>query len=443
MNDDNKIILIASLIAFATVFTLESVPIALPTMTAELNISPVLANWISIAGLLLCVSLELPCGKILPKYGVVKLSKIGSIVLIIGILLSVLTNNPYIIIAGRLIDGFAIGILAISITLLVSYQIPENRLGRAFGILGVFSAVSTLLSPLLGGMLISYASWQLLFAFPLPLLLILLCLLFSFSKDWHYEKGDVNISGFVLFIISMVLVIYGLSFLNTFDGVISLVIGIFLLIAFIYYEVKSSNPIYDFALLKNRKYVINNYGANIHRFAKSGITIVLVMYLQNVRGLSASITGAYIAIIALMIMFFSPLSGHLSDRYDSMFLSRIGLIIMTVSSVLFCFISELGDVAIIVLLIILGIGIGVFESPNKKVVVSSVEPSKLGYAASFLSTMRDSGDILGVTLFTLVIGVFSGVSAYWTLCSQITLVIITLLLVSAIVLFYYDKAVSS
>lgn len=439
MNDENKVILIISLLAFISCFTVESVTIALPEMTTQLHISPVMVNWISIAAFMFAVAFELPCGKILTRYGVITCLKRGLLLLLLSIFITILTDNPYIIILGRLLSGSVIAIMAISIYLLISNQIPKKDLGRALGIGGLASAISVLLAPLIGGILITYTNWRVLLGFPILFIIPLIILLYGFNKEWCNSKVDVDIVGSLLFLLNIVLVIYGLSFLNTYLGVISFILGLVLFVIFLYYETKAKNPIYDFNLLKNKNYVINNYVALAHRLAKSGICIVIISYLQYIRGLSAASTSIYIALIALMMLIFSPLSGKLSDSYDAIRLSKIGLICMIISSLGLCFINNLSNTLIMLFLIILGIGVGLVESPNRKVVLYDIKEEQLGSASSFLSTMRDMGDTIGIALFTLIIGIFSETTDSWVFSSQVTIMIITFVLFSSLALFYANK----
>ena len=439
INDNNKIIITVCLMGFILYFSIESISIALPTMVQQLSISPVLANWISIAGLLLTVAIEIPCGKIIPKFGIVKYSKIGMTVFMISTIITIITNNIYVIIFGRLLLGISLGILAISSMLLITYQIPKNKLGYALGLVGFSSAFAALVSPIIGGLLITYSSWKVLFSFTFPFALIILISLLTFNKEWYHEKININNKSSLLYILAVVLIIFGLSNLNTANGLLPLIIGLILIIIVIYYEIKSEHPIYDFNLLKDKKYVINNYTALVHRLAKSGVTIVLSLYLQNVRGLSATVTGTLIAVIALMMMFFSPLSGKLSDTYNAVLISKIGLILMTVSSILLCFIDSLTNTSLLLLLIMFGTGIGTFESSNRKLILNTSHKEQLGSASSFLSTMRDMGDILGVAMFTVILGTFTGINEYWIVCSEITLILISIFLISALLLFYVNK----
>ena len=83
--------------------------------------------------------------------------------------------------------------------------------------------------------------------------------------------------------------------------------------------------------------------------------------------------------------------------------------------------------------------VGLVESPNRKVVLYDIKEEQLGSASSFLSTMRDMGDTIGIALFTLIIGIFSQTSDSWVFSSQVTIMIITFVLFSSLALFYANK----
>ena len=160
MSDDSKAVLIATLLGFICVFNGQGITIALPYISSSLHISSVFANWISLAFFICGAATGLSCGKIMPKYGVIKTTKVFMVFTIIGAIISVISLNPFIIILGKAIQGFFVSGLFVTAYLIIMNQIDTVKIGRALGISTSGFFIAYLLAPIIGGFLITYVSWQ-------------------------------------------------------------------------------------------------------------------------------------------------------------------------------------------------------------------------------------------------------------------------------------------
>lgn len=149
-----------------------------------------------------------------------------------------------------------------------------------------------------------------------PFCLLELILLFSFNHEW-FEEYDIDKIATILWFILMVAFVYGLSFLDTFIGIISFIISLVLMAIFVYYELQIEDPLYDFRLLKNIKYSIYNYSTMIVVFVVDGMMFVITLYLQHVKGLTSIETGFILGLMAAVLLIMSIIAGRLSDKYSS------------------------------------------------------------------------------------------------------------------------------
>ena len=439
MSDDSKAVLIATLLGFICVFNGQGITIALPYISSSLHISSVFANWISLAFFICGAATGLSCGKIMPKYGVIKTTKVFMVFTIIGAIISVISLNPFIIILGKAIQGFFVSGLFVTAYLIIMNQIDTVKVGRALGISTSGFFIAYLLAPIIGGFLITYVSWQALFLFMVPFCVLALILLFSFNNEW-VEEYDVDKIGTVLWFILMVAFVYGLSFLDTSMGVISFVISLILMAIFVYYELQIDDPLYDFRLLKNLKYSIYNYAAMMIVFVVDGMMFVITLYLQHVKGLTSIETGFILGLMAAVLLVMSIVAGRLSDKYDSVTLSRLGIIIVLLSSILLAFSNYLPLYIIIIGLVVLAIGNGVFDTPTRRMILDIHGSSRLPEVSAFLSSVRDMGSLIALAVFTLILDGFSGIKdnvLYWAISSQYIFIIYILVSISVIVAVYY------
>lgn len=439
MSDDSKAVLIATLLGFICVFNGQGITIALPYISSSLHISSVFANWISLAFFICGAATGLSCGKIMPKYGVIKTTKVFMVFTIIGAIISVISLNPFIIILGKAIQGFFVSGLFVTAYLIIMNQIDTVKVGRALGISTSGFFIAYLLAPIIGGFLITYVSWQALFLFMVPFCVLALILLFSFNNEW-VEEYDVDKIGTVLWFILMVAFVYGLSFLDTSIGLISFVISLILMAIFVYYELQIDDPLYDFRLLKNLKYSVYNYAAMMIVFVVDGMMFVITLYLQHVKGLTSIETGFILGLMAAVLLVMSIVAGRLSDKYDSVTLSRLGIIIVLLSSILLAFSNYLPLYIIIIGLVVLAIGNGVFDTPTRRMILDIHGSSRLPEVSAFLSSVRDMGSLIALAVFTLILDGFSGIKdnvLYWAISSQYIFIIYIIVSISVIVAVYY------
>jgi MFS family permease len=163
-------------------------------------------------------------------------------------------------------------------------------------------------------------------------------------------------------------------------------------------------PTLDLTLFtRNRLFAAANATAFLSYVAVIGVTLMMAIYLESIRGLDPQTAGLFLIAQAAPMALLSPISGWLSDRFGSRLLSTLGMGL--VSSGLFLF-SQLNSTSsaleVISRLVLVGMGFGLFSSPNTSAVMGSVQQEKLGVAAGTLGTMRFMGQSIGLALIGAV-----------------------------------------
>jgi len=182
-------------------------------------------------------------------------------------------------------------------------------------------------------------------------------------------------------------------------------------------------PTLDLSLFtKNRLFAAANATAFLNYVAVNGVTLMMTIYLESIRGFDPQTTGLYLIAQATPMAMLSPLSGWLSDRFGSRLLSSLGMGLVSVGLFLFSQVTSTSPILDVVLrLVLVGIGFGLFSSPNTSAVMGSVKQEKLGVAAGTLGTMRFMGQSIGLALLAAVmattlptralLAVFAGLTA--------------------------------
>ena len=203
---------------------------------------------------------------------------------------------------------------------------------------------------------------------------------------------------------------YGFSNLPETKGIWMISAGVFLLVAFVLWELRSSNPLIDVTLFRhNVVFAFSNVAALINYSATSAVTFLLSIYLQYVRDLSPQTAGFVLVSQPVMMAAFSPLAGRLSDRIEPRIVASLGMTFIVVGLGIFAFFGGNTPLPLVVInLVFLGFGFALFSSPNTNAVMSSVEKRLYGVASATLATMRLTGQMLSMGIVVLILAVTMG-----------------------------------
>ncbi|OED29813.1 MFS transporter [Methanosphaera sp. WGK6] len=446
INEDtiNKyVVIIAVLCSFAVAFTSNAVSVALPTIAHDLNITNIMQNWVVNIYLLIIAAASVPFGKLCGKYGLNKTLKIGIIIYIIGAVLSGLAHNITFLMISRVIHAVGSAILFVNVMAIITSQIPPQRRGQAIGlnVTGVYMGLT--LAPTIGGILSENIGWGSIFYVTIPLIIIAYCLLHLISKEWLIgDDVSIDIVGSLLYVIGIVVLVYGFTRFNQSIGMIMAVIGVIILIFFAKYELKITNPIYNINLFRNSKYTSSNIASLISYFATFVVTYILNYHFQYLEGLDAQTTGLILIVTPLLMAICSPFAGKLSDKIEPQILAAIGMGLVSIALFILCFMNQTTPLYMIIISMALqGIGFGIFSSPNNNVIMGSVSKKDIATASASLSTVRTIGQSFSLGLLTLIFAFIMGnvtinPSNYNLLIqsSQITMIIATISCIIAMIL---------
>ena len=245
---------------------------------------------------------------------------------------------------------------------------------------------------------------------PLSLLIIFITLWKLKGGEWaecHGEKFDLL--GSLFYSISLLLVLVGFSQVgNDPFGKLMIIGG---LIGFLLFtEIRAEHPVLDIKLFtKNRTFAFSNLATLISFTGTFAVVFLLSLYLQYIKRFDPRTTGLVLSSSFVFMALVSPTAGHLADRYDPMKLASLGMILITLSLFTFIFLDASTSIHQIILgLTILGIGSGIFSSPNTKAIMSSVKPKYFGVASATVSTMRLIGQTLSMGMVLFIFSFYLG-----------------------------------
>ncbi len=420
--------------------------IALPDIAIELNFSAEALLWVNIIYMMSFVAFSLPFAKIISQYGVKKSTKISLLLLFVSILISLFSINDMMFLLSRLMQGFSAAILAISLYVIIVEEFEDSEIGSALGVVSSAGYIGLLIAPVVMGFAIVLFDWKWAFVMVLPIIAILMILLNRIDYEWTTEKKHVDNIGSLIYVVMMCLFTYGMTLLDEF-GIVFVVVSFILFIILVKVEKNVPEPIFNFKLLKDAKYVIGNYAAMVTYFTTTITITVLALHLQYILDVEEIIVSFILLIAPIVMIGLSGLSGRLSNRIDSRLISGVAMMFICASSILFFFVDFISFNIILVACALQGIGNGLFSAPNNKYVLTLVDEKDLPDASSVLSTSKEFGKILSSGIFTVILSIFIGnqqlgpehIDHLFIQSANLMMFICILLNLSAAILLFYSK----
>ena len=420
--------------------------IALPDITLTLNFSAETILWVNLIYLTSFVAFSLPFAKIISQYGVKKSTSLSLILLFVSVSISFLAVNDYMFLFSRLLQGITSSALAISIYVIIVEEFSENQLGTALGIVSSAGYVGMLVAPSFMGVMLYFFEWRIAFLTIIPIIIILLFLLSRFDKEWKTEKKPIDNFGSIIYAVMMGLFAYGITILDE-HGIIFVIISIILMVIFIKIERKVHDPIFNFNLFHNIRYVIGNYAAMVTYFTTTIAITVLSFHLIYIIDFEEYVVSMVLIISPIIMIGMSNIGGNLSNKYDPRLISSVAMMFLFVSMIIYFLIDFLPYEIILIGCASQGIGNGLFSAPNNKYVLTIVDEEDLADASSILSSSKEFGKILSAGIYTLILSIYIGNQSlgpehldYLLIqSSNLMMFICALLALSAAILLLYSK----
>ena len=401
-----------SLTVFMFPFMISSVNIALPAIQADFSAGAVLLSWISTAYLVASGVVLVPAGKLGDIHGRKRIFTIGIAVFTVFTVSTAFAPSIYWIIAFRVFQGAGAAMSMATSMAIISDVFPVKERGKAMGIVVACVYIGYSFGPFAGGWLTGLLGWKSIFLLNAPIgILAFYLAIVKIRKEWaNAEKEPFDIVGSLLYGISIICLMYGLTSLPALLGVGLLAVGMIGFLSLICYVTKVRFPILDVSVFRsNRMFLFSSLAALINYSATFAIAFLLSLYLQYIKGMTPQMAGIVLVSQPLVQAVFSPLAGRLSDKTEPSVIASSGMGLTALGLLLLVFLK--GDTSlfyIVACLLILGLGFALFSSPNMNAIMSSVEKSFYGIASGTVATMRLIGQMLSMAivtfLFSLIIG---------------------------------------
>ena len=419
IREQRNTICVCVITSFITTFMGSALNLSIPSLEEEFKAGAQTVGWVITIYMLTCSALAVPFGRISDRVERRSVLRTGILIFCISSLTAVLSKKMWMLLAFRLMQGIGASmIFSTNIAILVGAFDEEHR-GRVLGYSTCATYAGLSAGPVLGGVLNQKFGWRAIFiATAIVSAAAFYGAFFKLPKGEKKSgilslssKAHLDYAGNILFVVSIVLTMYGLSSLNSLAGApLILCLGILFFIFFIRTEMKTENPVIDVNLFrKNLPFTLSNLAAMVNYGSNFALSYLMSIYLQVVKGMSSQWAGVILITNTVIMTVLSPFVGRISDRHSPFKMSAAGMALCAAALGLLSFLSEdLSLAKIIMILALSGVGFSFFSTPNTNAVMSCVEREDYGVSASILSTMRSIGHTAGMSVVSAVVGIYIG-----------------------------------
>jgi EmrB/QacA subfamily drug resistance transporter len=405
--------------------------IALPDLERSLHTSLLQLVWVILAYMISSTVLVLTAGRLSDLFGRKHAYIGGFVVFGLASLGAGFAGSGTELILWRILQGVGGAFLFANASALVTDAFPKRQLGLAMGTNTMVAAVGLVLGPILGGVLVAI-SWHWVFWFNVPFAAVgsLWAALVLRELARRDTQRGLDLLGTLTFVVGLTGLVYGIS-RGGLSGwsdpltIASLVAAVVLLPLFVLIERHGRAPMLDLTIFQNRMFSAATAAAFINGLSRFALLFVFVFYFQGAQGDDAITAGVKLTPMALGMLVSSPVAGWYADRFGSRVLAALG---MLVSAVALAGMTTLGVHSpywqSTLWLLLVGIGSGMFNSPNTAAMMGTVPAGRRGVAAGARTMLQNTGAVISIafvlalvtaaipkpTLFAIFSGVTKGLS---------------------------------
>ncbi len=384
--------------------------IALPELERSLHTSLLQLVWVILVYMIVSTVLVLTAGRLSDLFGRKHAYVLGFLLFSAASLGAGFSGSGTQLILWRILQGVGGAFLFANAAALVTDAFPRKELGLAMGTNTMVAAVGLVVGPVLGGALVAI-SWPWVFWFNVPFGLAgsAWAFLVLHEQSRRDQERGLDLLGTSAFVVGLTGLVLALSKggLSGWSG--RLVIGGFcaaavLLPIFVVIERRGRSPMLDLTLFRNKLFAAASAAAFINGLSRFALMFLFVFYFQGPQGQSPLVAGLELAPLAIGMLVSSPLAGIAADRYGSRGLSAIGMLVsaaglagMTMLQAHTAYVWSAFWLALV------GIGSGMFNSPNTAAMMGVVPTHRRGIAAGARVMLQNTGAVISIAFVMAVV----------------------------------------
>ena len=383
---------------------------ALPTFSQELQTDFATIQWVLLSFQITLTVVILSVGRLADMFGKRRIYIAGLLCFALASLLCAFSPNVYFLIGFRVLQSAGAAVVTVLSMAIIAEVFPDEEKGRVLGIAAGANSFGHFVGPTLGGYLIGEYSWRISFFMLVPCALLAAILaaryipaLLPTGASQQFDMLGAALIGVTMFTFSLGLTygqLIGFARPSVLMLFLASVIG---LVAFFYAQRRVAHPVLDFELFRSRPFTLHIALAGLAGIATSGVTFLMPFFMQFALGLTILQVGFVMAIVSIEIALVAPAAGYLADRFGAHRVTLLGIAALVVGFLSASTASvNSGQLDFLVRMLPMGIGIGLFMSPNSTVIMAVAPRARLGVASGMIGLTRMLGQTTGIALLGAV-----------------------------------------
>ena len=389
--------------------------IALPRIAEEFSADIPTVQWISLGYTLATSAMLMPMGRLSDMIGRKRVYLIGFALFVVLAALGGMSQTLGVLIAVKIAQGLASAGVQANSMAFITEVFPDNQRGKAMGMYMAIIGSGAILGPMVGGVLVTEFGWRSIFFAGIPVSILAMTaaglVLMGRTESQRADSIGSSFDWGGAALSSGALVVFLLAMTNGWKLgwssppiVAGFAASVVLVAGFIFWELRAREPMLDMSLFRNRVFSMAIGARFVSFLGGSSVFFLMPFYLIQVLGYEARIAAFLLVPGAMGMLILGPVSGRLSDRFGTRWPATLGM----VSSAAAMFtLSTVGVHSppwhIVVGMILSGVGMGTFSSPNTSAIMGSLPRDRYGVVSGFVNLARTSANVSGVALATTLV----------------------------------------
>ena len=395
-----------------TAITNSGAVLAVPSIAEEFPASAVQLSWIPTIFVMTNVILILPFGRLADRIGLKRIYLAGIVTFSVASFVATLGDSMAWVIAMRGCQAVGTAMMQACGMAIVGSVFADQQRGTAVGIAASCLYFGLSVGPLLGGELTDAFGWRSVFYFPMVFAgLVCGVIVLRLRGEWRSDEPlTFDWLGLLLFATTIVCIMIGVSSLPAGGRVGLIAVGVVTGIAFVRSQWVRPNPMLRIrAIVDNRVFRQAVMAQMAMYCAIYAVIYLMSLYLQYIKAVGAGEAGRILIFQALLMAVTAPLAGRAADRFSARILSTAGSLLAALGYFGLCWIGD--DTAfgfIMLCLSLIGVGMGLFSTPNYKAALAAVPSDRLASATAVMNSARNLGNIAGMAIVLSLIALMVG-----------------------------------
>lgn len=385
---------------------------ALPSIMSTFNVTTSSAQWLTTTYMLVLGIMIPSTAYLVNRFPIKGLFMISMGLFLVGCIVSITANNFIFMVLSRVLQAIGAGIITQLVQVAMINLYPKEERGKAMGIYGFAIGVAPAIGPLVSGYIIDSFGWRFIF-YILAIITILdmifaVILLKSFMEN---KPSKLEVISLILSSLGFGGLLIGVTNIGTYTiasplTYIPILIGLISLVLFVIRQFKVEDPLLDLRVFKIRNFTISIILICIVYMAMTSATMILSIYIQSARGMSAIVPGIVMLPGSIAMCILSPITGNILDKYGLRKLAISGCIMLGVGTLGFSYLEETTSIAVLTIIYTIRmIGITFLLMPVTTWGLNELKQEQIASGSAINSTLRQISGAVGSSLFVTIMTV--------------------------------------